>query len=187
MMIDSVLRGAGLIVGPGRRLNQPLSPRLPFLSYRNDKRFPPRIVSYPLNRVFSGLQPVTHGTSIQYTILKERRIKMKPTKEGGVAMDVEELSRDELIKLAKAAQRQREAQQKYYAANKDRITAAQRRYYQANKERIVQAKRKYYAENRDKVLQSRREQREKRKREAVRKLLSTAQDVNEALKNTNKS
>lgn len=112
---------------------------------------------------------------------------MKPTKEGGVAMDVEELSRDELIKLAKAAQRQREAQQKYYAANKDRITAAQRRYYQANKERIVQAKRKYYAENREKVLQSRREQREKRKREAVRKLLSTAQDVNEALKNTNKS
>jgi hypothetical protein len=101
-------------------------------------------------------------------------------------VDVEQMSREELIKLAKAAQKQREAQRKYYAANKERITAAQRSYYQENKERIIQAKRLYYANNKEKVLESRRKQREKRKREAVRKLLSTAQDVNEALKQTNK-
>ena len=101
-------------------------------------------------------------------------------------MDVEQMSREELIKLARAAQKQREAQKKYYTANKERITAAQRNYYQENKERIVQAKRLYYARNKEKILESRRIQRENRKREAVRKLLSTAQDVNDALKNAKK-
>lgn len=89
---------------------------------------------------------------------------------------------EEIVRLAKAAQKVRDSQKKYYAANKERITATQRKYYYANREKIIAAKQKYYVDNKEKILEQRRLKREQKKREAIRSLLNTAKKVQEARK-----
>ena len=137
-----------MIVGPGR--NKPLSPACRFFhtEMTNDSRpASSRIPSGP-----SGLQPVTHSTSIQYTILKEhykRRIKNETNERGWRGNGCRKIVQGRVVKLAKAAQRQRGTTE-ILCANKDRIgRSAQILPGQQGTHR--QAKRKYYA-NGDKVL-----------------------------------
>ena len=61
-----------------------------------------------------------------------------------------------LDSLDSQSRARREAQRRWYEANKEKVSEAQRRWYEANKEKVSEAQRRYREANKEKVSEGKR-------------------------------